>query len=166
MGIELEFCVILDKKENNYSALKTYIKDFLKKQKIFDYLEQNDREVFFFNFFTTKENFSILENEINELYSIFLSDITNIMYPHYHLTRYRDISDTEEYEIVHESIAVNLEQGYWEIYYQDGNLEGFSGKSGSLKNYGIFLFDITIKEDDDFKTAVENAFDTWLQNNS
>ncbi|MDD1505875.1 hypothetical protein PVA17_24485, partial [Lysinibacillus sp. CNPSo 3705] len=83
--------------------------------------------------------------------------------PHYHLTRYRDITDTNDFEIIHESIAVNLKQGYWEIYYQGGNLEKINEKSGSLKDYGIFLFTVTLKEEDDIVTSLENAFDTWLQ---
>jgi len=161
--MDMEFSIILDKEEENYNALKTYIKAFLKKQKILNYSEQNDKDVFFLNFFTTKDNFTILENEMKSSFNIFISDITNIIYPHYHLTRYRDITDTNDFEIIHESIAVNLKQGYWEIYYQGGNLEKINEKSGSLKDYGIFLFTVTLKEEDDIVTSLENAFNTWLQ---
>lgn len=160
MNLELEFSIILDKKAVNYKELKTYIKEFLKKQKIQNYLEQNDKEVFFLNFFTTEEIFSDLENEIKDLFNILLSNMTNINYPHYHLTRYRD--DTDEIEIIHESIAINLRQGYWEVYYQDGNLQKINKQRGTLKDYGVFLFNVTLKEEDDIVTSLDNAFDTWL----
>ncbi|MFC9539058.1 hypothetical protein ACFTQ7_04155 [Lysinibacillus sp. NPDC056959] len=100
------------------------------------------------------------------MFNINISDITHFISPHYHLTRYRDIADRDDLEIIHESIAVNLEQGYWEIYYQDGNLEEINEKSGSLKDYGKFLFTVTLKEEDDIQTSLESSFDTWLQNNS
>jgi len=160
MNLELEFSIMLDKKAVNFNVLKTTIKDFLKKQKIQNYFEQNDKEVFWLNFFTTKEIFTNLENEINDLFDVLLSNMTNINYPHYHLTRYRD--DTDEIEIIHESIAINLKQGYWEVYYQDGNLQKINKQRGTLKDYGIFLFKVTLKEEDDIVTSLDNAFDTWL----
>ncbi len=163
MGID--YSIILEKDEEYYDALKANIKLFITKQKILKHREQNEKTVFFLSFYTTEEVFAILENEIKSEFNVCISDFTSITYPHYHITRYRDIVGSDNFEEIHESIAVNLKVGYWEVYYQGGELENFKEKSGSLKDYGIYIFTVTLKEDDDVQTTLETAFDTWMQNN-
>lgn len=141
------------------------MEELIKSHNIKNYIEQNEKEILFFSFYSTEEIFEKFKNKIYKEFNIDILDFTIINYPHYHITRYSH-TDENNYEEIHEAIAYRLMNDYWEVYYQGGEFEDIEPKEGGLENSGIYIFNITISEDEDLEKTLEEAFDIWVKNQS
>ncbi|MBA9029459.1 DUF3986 family protein [Peribacillus huizhouensis] len=106
-----------------------------------------------------KESFEELKQKIFTEFSLDLSDGVIIDYKHYHISRLND-----NYEVLHEATAFQIDEDVWEVYYTDGVFSDLPEVyKGTLLDEGIFIFKLEISNSKDPMDMLELNFDKWIE---